>query len=262
MPVAALEAELTALSDPGIKAFGDALQPGIVNRIGVRMPLVRKTARSVMKGDVPAFLEAALAPGALRFQETVMVTGLVIGRAKGLSPEARLAYTRRYLSNLDGWATCDLFGTALTVFKEDREGMWPFVLSCLADENRWTVRTAMVWILEQYRVSEWSERTLAALMTPHTLRLAAEEYYISMALAWALSMIFTVSPDLTADRMAAHLDAGEVDRRTIVRTLQKIRDSYRVTDEGKRAVTARFAPLLAAAKAREKTPDRRNAAPR
>ena len=46
-----LHARLLTLADPACKAFGDSLQPGVTDRLGVRMPLVRRVARDVMRTE-------------------------------------------------------------------------------------------------------------------------------------------------------------------------------------------------------------------
>ena len=236
--------------DLAIKVFGDALQPGISNRIGVRMPDVRRIARDAMKGDVRAFLEAALEPGALGRQEAVMAVGIVIGAARGLGAEERLAYARRYLPLLDGWATCDLFGSALKVFREDRARYLPFIAGCLRSPDMWTVRTAEVWLLEHYREKDWVGEVLTLLDEPRVLELAGSEYYLSMSLAWCLSMMYTVGPGPVADWMEERLTDGRLDRETGRRTVSKIGESFRPSAEAKAAVRMRLAPYLSAERRR------------
>ena len=59
---------LSTLADPACKAFGDSLQPGVTDRLGVRMPLVRRVARDVMRTEdvapfsTPCSLRAASPP--------------------------------------------------------------------------------------------------------------------------------------------------------------------------------------------------------
>ncbi|MBP3439368.1 MAG: DNA alkylation repair protein [Sutterella sp.] len=236
--------------DPAIKAFGDALQPGITNRIGVRMPAVRLIARDVMKDDVRAFLKEALEPGVLDRQEAIMVAGIVIGAARGLRSEERLAYARRYLPLLDGWATCDLFGSALKVFREDRARYLPFIAGCLRSPDKWTVRTAEVWLLEHYREKDWVGEVLTLLDEPRVLELAESEYYLSMSLAWCLSMMYTVGPGKVADWMEERLAVGRLDRETGRRTVRKIGESFRPSAEEKAAVKIRLAPYFSAGRRR------------
>ena len=179
-----------------------------------------------------------------------MVTGIVIGLAKGLTSEERLGFVRRYLPNLDGWATCDLFGTSLKLLREDRGAYLGFVAECLRSDHIWTVRTAEVWLLEQYRDPEWIEAALRTLEEPRVFDLAAREYYLSMSLAWCLSMMYTVGPGPVADSMEERLTDGRLDRETGRRTVRKIGESFRPSAEEKAAVRMRLAPYLSAERRR------------
>ena len=84
-----LHDRLSTLADPACKAFGDSLQPGVTDRLGVRMPLVRRVARDVMRTeDVRAFLNAMLATGGFASQEALMVCVIVAGGARSGSPSS------------------------------------------------------------------------------------------------------------------------------------------------------------------------------
>ena len=123
-----LHDRLSTLADPACKAFGDSLQPGVTDRLGVRMPLVRRVARDVMRTeDVRAFLNAMLAAGGFASQEALMVCVIVAGGAKALELEERLAFVDRLLPHMTGWAPCDLTGSAVKVFRENREELIGYV---------------------------------------------------------------------------------------------------------------------------------------
>lgn len=240
----AVDRALLAAADPAYKAFGDALQPGITDRIGVRMPVVRRLARDVVRGDVARYLDEALKRPCAS-QEALMVLEIVVGAAKGLAPSERLAYADRLLPQLNGWATCDLMGSALKLFREDLAGYLPYVEAKLADENPWIVRTAEVWLLEHYRTPEGLPLALAALdaSSSRALPLAASgDYYLSMALAWCLSMLAVVDMEAVNDRIAAWRQTARLDDATLARTVRKIRESRQFTPEVKDAVGARWMP--------------------
>ena len=155
---------LSTLADPACKAFGDSLQPGVTDRLGVRMPLVRRVARDVMRTeDVRAFLNAMLAAGGFASQEALMVCVIVAGGAKALELEERLAFVDRLLPHMTGWATCDLTGSAVKVFRENREELIGYVGEKLASDDPWTVRVAEVWLLEHYRDARWTQAALDLL---------------------------------------------------------------------------------------------------
>ena len=223
-----LHDRLSTLADPACKAFGDSLQPGVTDRLGVRMPLVRRVARDVMRTeDVRAFLNAMLAAG-----------------AKGLEVAERLAFVDRLLPHMTGWATCDLTGSAVRVFRENREELIGYVGEKLASDDPWTVRVAEVWLLEHYRDARWTQAALDLLGggTSRALALAASgDYYLSMSLAWCLSMLATADLEAVCSRIESWRAEGRLDDVTLRRTVRKIRESLQFTRETKAAVSARFA---------------------
>ena len=164
-----LHDRLSTLADPACKAFGDSLQPGVTDRLGVRMPLVRRVARDVMRTeDVRAFLNAMLAAGGFASQEALMVCVIVAGGAKAL----------------------ELLGGG----------------------------------------------------TSRALVLAASgDYYLSMSLAWCLSMLATADLEAVCSRIESWRAEGRLDDATLRRTVRKIRESLQFTKETKAAVSARFA---------------------
>ena len=53
-----LQAELFALQDLQYQKFHSSLLPGVENVIGVRMPLLRKLAKEILKGDWQNYLQS------------------------------------------------------------------------------------------------------------------------------------------------------------------------------------------------------------
>ena len=240
-----LHDRLSTLADPACKAFGDSLQPGVTDRLGVRMPLVRRVARDVMRTeDVRAFLNAMLAVGGFASQEALMVCVIVAGGAKALELEERLAFVDRLLPHMTGWATCDLTGSAVKIFRERPEELLGHVGEKLASDDPWTVRVAEVWLLEHYRDARWTQAALDLLGggTSRALPLAASgDYYLSMSLAWCLSMLATADLEAVCSRIESWRAEGRLDDVTLRRTVRKIRESLQFTKETKAAVSTRFA---------------------
>lgn len=232
-----LHDRLSTLADPACKAFGDSLQPGVTDRLGVRMPLVRRVARDVMRTeDVRAFLNAMLAAGGFASQEALMVCVIVAGGAKALELEERLAFVDRLLPHMTG--------SAVKVFRENREELIGYVGEKLASDDPWTVRVAEVWLLEHYRDARWTQAALDLLGggTSRALVLAASgDYYLSMSLAWCLSMLATADLEAVCSRIESWRAEGRLDDATLRRTVRKIRESLQFTKETKAAVSARFA---------------------
>ena len=70
-----IKAELVRLAEPEYAVFSRRLLPGTENVLGVRLPLLRRLARRIAKGDWAAYLDTA---GDGSFEE-VMLQGMVIG---------------------------------------------------------------------------------------------------------------------------------------------------------------------------------------
>ena len=239
-----LDAKLLFAVDPAYKAFGDKLQPGITDRLGVRMPTVRALVKEILKENPLGYLEVVFERDRpFVSQEALMVATIVAGNLKHVPDDVYWANIDRLLPYMTGWATCDLMGSAVKRFRVNPSRYLPYLASKLASDNPWSVRTAEVWLLEHYRTEEGALMALAALDNPNAraLTLAASgDYYLSMALAWCLSMLATVNPEAVYVQMEAWRKAGRLDDETCLRTVRKIRESLQFTRDAKDAVKRRF----------------------
>ena len=87
-----IKAELVRLAEPEYAVFSRRLLPGTENVLGVRLPLLRRLARRIAKGDWAAYLDTA---GDGSFEE-VMLQGMVIG-AICAPPQEVLARTAAFV---------------------------------------------------------------------------------------------------------------------------------------------------------------------
>jgi hypothetical protein len=242
-----LEQRFAKLSSKVKRDFFVSIQPGAAGILGVPMPDVRREVRPLLKaGAAKAYLSAALKPGAIRSQEGFFAAAIVAGRGRGLTAEERLAAAEALVPLIDGWARCDLLGSEIKVFREDRARFWPVIEQYLNHPNPWAVRLAQNWILWNYRESEWIPRALGALEGEHVLGLARDSYYLSMSLAWCVSMLYTVEGKACERWLTRLLQDQRIDAATARRTVSKIRDSFQVSKADKAALSERLRPLIAA----------------
>lgn len=243
-----MERRFAALSDERSRAFSASIQPGASGILGVPMPALRREVRPLLRADAArAYLAAALRPGAIRSQEGFFAAAIVAGRGRGLAAEERLAAAETLLPLVDGWARCDLLGSEIKVFREDRSRFWPTAEAFLRRPNPWAVRLAQNWILWNYCEPAWIPKALAALESDHVLALARGGYYLSMSLAWCVSMLYAAQGDPCGRWLRRLIESRRIDAATARRTLGKIRDSYRVSKADKAALCARLRPLIASA---------------
>ena len=65
---------LKTLADEKYKKFSDSLVPGETQSIGIRVPILRQTAKAISKGDYASFLNCKNNA----YREEIMIKGLVM----------------------------------------------------------------------------------------------------------------------------------------------------------------------------------------
>lgn len=214
-----IKAELVRLAEPEYAVFSRRLLPGTENVLGVRLPLLRRLARRIAKGDWAAYLDTA---GDGSFEE-VMLQGMVIG-AICAPPQEVLARTAAFVPKIDNWSVCDSFCSGLKLARTHPEPVWEFLQPYFEYPRPFAVRFAVVMLLFYYIDAQHLPRVLALLEEVHR-----DEYYVKMAVAWAASMCYAAFPDETLP----WLQAARLDEFTYRRTIRKICESHQVNAEQK-----------------------------
>ena len=140
-----IKAELVRLAEPEYAVFSRRLLPGTENVLGVRLPLLRRLARRIAKGDWAAYLDTA---GDGSFEE-VMLQGMVIG-AICAPPQEVLARTAAFVPKIDNWSVCDSFCSGLKLARTHPEPVWEFLQPYFEDPRPFAVRFAVVMLLFYY----------------------------------------------------------------------------------------------------------------
>lgn len=243
---------LSAHADEKYKDFSASLIPGARPLIGVRLPELRKLAKSITDGHVMATSwndEVSRYDGIyedLYFEET-MLRGMMIGygTAKAdVSCEKGLQFLKVFIPYVDNWSVCDSFCNTFSFANKYRDEVWEFLQPYLYSDKEYEVRVAIILLLNQYlkydannkkiprkrtvtmedlaessldRDHSYLGKILDALNRPFT-----QGYYARMAAAWTLAEAFVCFPYET-NRMLT--DKCKLDEWTYHKTLQKIRES-------------------------------------
>ncbi|MDE6374757.1 MAG: DNA alkylation repair protein [Alistipes sp.] len=216
-----LREQLFELADPRYRDFNASLTPGAGRMIGVRLPQLRSIAREIARGDWREWLEEAEE----EYFEERMLQGLVIGYAK-CPPDEKLRLTERFIPKIDNWAVCDCCCWRLK--SAERDPMWRFILPRFRSSGEFEVRFAVVMALSNFIDEEHIELLLELLGS-----VRHEGYYVRMGVAWAISVCYVKFPR----RTHAWLEAGcPLEDWTYNKALQKILESYRVSDDDKAVI--------------------------
>jgi len=212
--------ELIKLADDKYRSFHSNLCPGVENILGVRLPLLRKIAKSLSKEeDYYNYLNNS----DTKYYEEIMIEGLIIGYLK-TDNENRFNYIKNFIPKIDNWAICDSFCNNLKFTKENMNEVWNFILPYTSSENEFDIRFAIVMMLNFYIIEDYIDDVLNTLN-----KINHDGYYVKMAVAWAVSYAYIDFPQKTL----AFLKNNNLDNFTYNKSLQKIIESTRVSKEDK-----------------------------
>ncbi len=159
-----------------------------------------------------------------------MLYGMVIGCMKE-KPEALFPYIERYVARIDNWSLCDSFCAGLKQTKKQPELMWDFLQPYLQSDKEFDLRFGVVMLMDFYVTPEYIEKLLRIFDSIHH-----EGYYVKMAVAWALSVCLVKQWDKSFAYMSS--PENHLDEFTYSKTVQKCRESFRLTMEQKESLTA------------------------
>ena len=201
------------------QSFSAALIPGEEHLLGIRLPMLRKKARELAKGDWKAYL----AFSDIEFFEEAMLQGMILGYARAPLEEI-LGEAEKFIPRITNWSVTDSFCNSFKVAKKYPGEVWEFLMKYRHSREEYQVRVVAVMLLNHYLTEEYIDRVLEVLGA-----LDVGEYYASMAVAWAFASAWGKFPHRTRAYLAGH----DIDRVTYRKTLQKCLESYRVSQEDK-----------------------------
>lgn len=217
--IEAIREELRQSADKEYKRFQESLIPGLTTMMGVRMPQLRKMAKKIAGGDYAAFLEKADDT----CYEELMLQGIVIGYAK-MEREEQTRALEHFLPKINNWAICDCSCITYKFMRKDTSYWFAFLERYLNSEREYEIRFALVSMLDHFVTEEYIDRLLNIFN-----HIDSHAYYVQMAAAWAVSVCYVKFPEKTA----AFLQTDTLDTFTHNKSIQKIRESYKVSKEEK-----------------------------
>lgn len=216
-----IKQRLFELSDKKYQDFHSSLCPGTENIIGVRVPILRNYAKELFK---ESGWKQTIKEIDNEYYEEIMLQGMLIGQAKSEDINIILKYVEEYVPKIDNWAICDVFCAGLKITKKHREEMWNFIQKYINSNKEFEVRFAIVMILDYYIERDYIEENFKIFD-----EVKCEEYYVKMAVAWAISICLIKFYDETVK----YLKVAKLDDWTYNKSIQKAIESYRITEDRK-----------------------------
>lgn len=211
--------KLEELADAEYKVFIAKLVPTLPPEyfIGVRVPKLRKLAADLKNTPEAAELLRSL-PHATHEENCLHV--FLLNKIKDF--DECLAQVEAFLPYVNNWAVCD--SLCPDAFKKNVGKLYPHIERWIGSGELYTVRFGIEMLMnlslgEYFDVAQ-AERVAAV---------NAEEYYVSMMVAWYFATAMVVH----YDAVLPFIEGGVLDAATHNRAIQKAVDSYRISDEQK-----------------------------
>ena len=132
---------------------------------------------------------------------------------------------KEFIPKMDSWAMTDTFAPTLKVKDKDLENYWNFIIPFTKSDKEFEVRFAIISMLDYYIREEYVNEVIKILDN-----IKHEGYYVKMAIAWTLAEIGIKFNNI----LMTYLESdNNLDKFTFNKTLQKMIESYRISDNEK-----------------------------
>ena len=210
---------LFQLQDKGYRDFQSKLIPTIPveTMIGVRIPAIRKLAKEY--GKDPESVEFLKQLPHTYYDENIL-HALLVAEIKDY--EVCVKEVERFLPYVDNWAVCDIFSPK--VFRKNRDRELDNITEWADSEHPYTCRFGMEMLMTHFLDEDFRVEYLEIPAAVHS-----EEYYVNMMIAWFYATALAKQWDATI----GYIEDQRLDTWTHNKTIQKARESYRITPEQK-----------------------------
>ena len=215
----AVEELLFELRDTEYAAFQAKLTPSVDKElfIGVRVPEVRKLAKQLKNDPIAAEFLRELPH---KYYDENMLHALLLSEIRDYG--RAVEETERFLPYVDNWAVCDIMSPK--VFRKHKAELLEKIREWAHSGETYTVRFGIEMLMSHYLDDDFKPEYLEI---PAAVR--SEEYYVNMMIAW----FFATALAKQWDAAIPYLEQRRLSEWVHKKTVQKARESYRITEEQK-----------------------------
>lgn len=187
--------------------------------IGVRSPEFKKIIKEVhaqAEDEIDSFMNKL----PHKFQEENTLHVVLICEIKDY--DKCLASLEHFLPYVDNWAISD--GINPKVFDKNHDKIIKKIPEWLEDEKPYTKRVAMFFLMKYFLGDDFKTEYLS-----WAAKIRSDEYYVNMMTAWLFAEALTKQWDVAIE----FIKSQQLDHWTHNKTIQKARESFRITKEQK-----------------------------
>lgn len=129
-------------SEEKYREFSQALIPGEETMLGVRLPVLRKKAKELAKGNWREELKTK----DIYFEE-IMLRGMMLSYVKE-DLSTMLPYIEAYIPCVKNWSVCDSVFSKMDILREDGKKTWEFIQPYLYSDREFEIRTGIIIMMQ------------------------------------------------------------------------------------------------------------------
>ena len=186
---------------------------------GISIPELKKYAQQISKENYKELLDKN------KFEtfELRLLHAFVLGYAKD-DINVLLGYFDKFIPYVDNWAINDSLCQSFKIARKYPDVVWKYLMGYKNSKKEFESRVVSVMLLSHYLNDDYIDRVIKVLD-----KLNTDDYYSQMGVAWAIATIMGKYPE----KCLKYLESKDchLDRITYKKSLQKIRESFRVSKE-------------------------------
>ena len=215
----AVQKHLFRLRDEQYAAFQAKITPEIPLEkfIGIRVPQLRKFAKGFFKESESKDFMAVLPH--YYFEEN-MLHGLLVEQIKDY--RECVAELEKFLPIVDNWAVCDIVSPK--IFARHKQELLPRIKEWTASAETYTCRFGLGMLMRHFLDEDFRAEYLKIPAS-----VLGGEYYLDMMVAW----FFATALAKQWSAAVPYIENNLLDKWIHNKTIQKARESYRITAEQK-----------------------------
>jgi len=209
---------LNNISENKTKEFNKKLITTKYEILGIKTPILKQIAKDISKTDFKKFITLSHN----KYYEEIMIEGFLLSYIK--DNNEFLDYFNKFIYKIDNWSICDSCIASYKIMKKNDYS--DVAYSLILDSHEFIQRVGYIMLLDYY-IDDNHIDTILELCNKET-----NYYYVNMAVSWLLSVCFVKSRIKTLELLKTKNLSVFVQNKTI----SKIRESYRVSQEDKELV--------------------------
>ena len=216
-----IQRKLFELQDKEYAQFQSKITP-TVNAdlfIGVRVPKCRMLAKELYKNNA-AEVEAFFCELPHKYYDENLLHGLLISEIKDFNQ--CMSELNKFLPYVDNWSVCDIMSPKC--FKKNKTALLPAVKDWVKSPREYTIRFGIEMLMSHFLDDDFMAEYLEIVAA-----VRSDKYYVNMMVAWFFATALTKQWDSSVK----YIENNKLDSWVHNKTIQKARESYRITDAQK-----------------------------